>query len=69
MKKIAEQITDVPDNYEDLLELPGIGPKMATIILSLCYNKITGIAIDTHMHRICQKLGLAGKRDLSATPQ
>ncbi len=42
----------VPQTAEDLCSLPGIGPKMAYLILSAAYNIHAGIGVDTHMHRI-----------------
>ena len=49
--------SDVPDRVEDLLELPGIGPKMAFIILSVAHKQDNGIGIDTHMHRsMCRSI-------------
>ena len=43
--------SDVPDTVEELIALPGIGPKMAFIILSIAHDIHVGIGIDTHMHR------------------
>jgi len=47
----------VPDNIDDLLSIPGIGRKTANIVLSRAY-KIPVIAVDTHVHRITNRLGL-----------
>lgn len=47
---------DVPDTIEELLKLPGVGPKMGYLCLSICYGKVDGIAVDTHVHRICNRL-------------
>ncbi|CAD5124098.1 DgyrCDS12400 [Dimorphilus gyrociliatus] len=47
---------DVPDNLDDLLALPGIGPKMAFLILRSAWNKLEGIGVDTHVHRISNRL-------------
>ncbi len=47
---------DVPDSIEELLELPGVGPKMGYLCLTLCHGKVEGIAVDTHVHRICNRL-------------
>ena len=48
---------EVPNNIESLIELPGIGPKMAHITLSEAYGITEGIGVDSHMHRICNQLG------------
>ena len=42
---------------------------MANLILQLCYNETVGIAVDTHMQRICQKLGWAGNIEVTATAE
>ena len=47
---------DIPDNIDDLVSLPGIGPKMGYLALQCAWQKNEGIGIDTHVHRICQRL-------------
>ena len=42
---------------EELLKLPGVGRKTANLVLSLVHNKQT-ITVDTHVHRISNRLGL-----------
>ncbi|KAI8609882.1 DNA glycosylase [Chytriomyces sp. MP71] len=50
--------SDVPSTVEGLLALPGIGPKMAYLALQSCWNiQEAGIGVDTHVHRISNKLG------------
>lgn len=46
----------VPDNLEDLLKLKGVGRKTANLVLGLGYN-IPAICVDTHVHRITNRLG------------
>lgn len=59
-KKIIEEFHGkVPDTMEDLLTLPGVGRKTASVILSAVYNKNLGIAVDTHVQRLAQRLGLS----------
>src|SRR3989338_5325819 len=53
----------VPDTMEDLLKLPGVGRKTASVILSAIYNKNLGIAVDTHVQRLSQRLGLITHSD------
>lgn len=50
----------VPDTMDGLLALPGVGPKMALILLRVAFGKVDGISVDTHVHRICNQLGWAG---------
>lgn len=53
----------VPDTMEDLLELPGVGRKTASVILSAVFDKNLGIAVDTHVQRLAQRLGLSTHHD------
>ena len=46
----------VPDNLDSLLELPGVGRKTANLVVTLGYGK-PGICVDTHVHRISNRLG------------
>ncbi len=46
----------VPDTLEALLQLPGVGRKTANLVLTLGYGK-PGICVDTHVHRITNRLG------------
>jgi len=48
---------EVPASMEELLELPGIGRKSANLILAACFGK-PGIIVDTHVLRVCLRLGL-----------
>lgn len=47
----------VPPAFDDLIQFPGIGPKMANMIMACAFNEITGITVDTHVHRITKYLG------------
>lgn len=44
--------SDIPDSIEGLLKLPGVGKKMAYLAMNSAWNKIEGIGVDTHVHRI-----------------
>lgn len=46
----------VPDSLEELLKIRGIGRKTANLVITLGYNK-PGICVDTHVHRISNRLG------------
>lgn len=52
----------VPDNMADLQKLPGVGRKTANIILNVVYDKVEGIAVDTHVFRISHKLKLSSAK-------
>jgi endonuclease-3 len=48
----------VPDRFQDLVSLPGVGRKTANLVLSLAFNH-PAIAVDTHVFRISKRLGWA----------
>ncbi len=50
--------SQVPKTMDELLELPGVARKTANIVLYNAYGIISGIAVDTHVHRLSQRLGL-----------
>lgn len=47
----------VPATMDELLELPGVGPKMAIIYMHVVHKQVVGISVDTHVHRIANQLG------------
>ncbi|KAJ8978246.1 hypothetical protein NQ317_012602 [Molorchus minor] len=49
--------SDIPNTVEELCKLPGVGPKMAHICMKTAWGQITGIGVDTHVHRISNRLG------------
>ncbi|WP_100259929.1 endonuclease III domain-containing protein [Qipengyuania seohaensis] len=56
----------VPDTREGLLTLPGIGRKCADIVLSFTFGKDV-IAVDTHVHRVCNRIGLTEAKTADKT--
>lgn len=48
--------SDIPNSVEGLVKLPGVGPKMAHICMRTAWNVISGIGVDTHVHRISNRL-------------
>lgn len=55
-KIIKEHAGKVPDDLEELLQLKGVGRKTANLVLGLGFN-IPAICVDTHVHRISNRLG------------
>jgi len=53
----------VPQTMEELVALPGVGRKTASVILSAAFDKNEGIAVDTHVRRVTQRLGLTSHKD------
>ena len=47
----------VPDTRNDLMQLPGVGRKTANLVLGISF-KIDAITVDTHVHRISNRLGI-----------
>ena len=56
----------VPDDIDALLTLKGVGRKTANLVVTLGYGK-PGICVDTHVHRISNRLGYVRTRDPEAT--
>ena len=56
----------VPDNYEDLISLAGVGRKTANVVLSNAFN-VPAIAVDTHVFRVSNRIGLADSEDVFQT--
>lgn len=55
---IHEQYDDtVPNSLEQLLQIKGVGQKTASLVLGLAFD-IPAICVDTHVHRISNRLGL-----------
>ncbi|KAJ8889124.1 hypothetical protein PR048_008618 [Dryococelus australis] len=48
---------DIPDSVQKLCQLPGVGPKMAHLCMNIAWGLLTGIGVDTHVHRISNRLG------------
>ena len=56
-RRIANEYHDrVPDEIDELLKLPGVGRKTANLVVSMGFGK-PGICVDTHVHRISNRLG------------
>lgn len=57
----------VPDTMEQLLTLPGVGRKTANLVLILAHRSRHNICVDTHVHRISNRLGWVSTRAPEAT--
>ncbi len=56
----------VPDNYDDLISLPGVGRKTANVVLSVGFGQ-QRIAVDTHVFRVANRIGLVHEKDVLKT--
>ena len=66
LRRVAEQVRDrfhgvVPRTFEELTSMPGVGPKTANCVLVFGYG-IPAIPVDTHVHRIANRLGVVRTR-------
>ncbi len=68
MSRILEEAYEgkVPDSLEELVKLPGVGRKTANVVLSNAFG-IPAIAVDTHVFRVANRLGLARGKDVLET--
>ncbi|WP_406031209.1 endonuclease III [Succinivibrio sp.] len=62
LKKMSNELVTrfdglVPDNYDDLVALPGVGSKTAKVVLNVGFKQNT-LAVDTHIFRVCNRTGL-----------
>jgi endonuclease-3 len=72
VKATCEQILSryagrVPDTMEELLTLPGVGRKTANLVLILAHRSPDNICVDTHVHRISNRLGWVDTRSPDET--
>lgn len=66
-RKLADEYGgEVPRTMEELTKLPGVGRKTANVVLSNAFG-IPGIAVDTHVFRVTNRLGLANAKDVLET--
>ena len=63
---LEEHDGSVPDTREGLMALPGIGRKCADIVLSFTFGKDV-IAVDTHVYRVCNRIGLTDAKTADKT--
>jgi endonuclease-3 len=56
---IAEYGGNIPGTMDELLTIPGVGRKTANIVLYHALGKNEGIAVDTHVRRLAQRIGFS----------
>lgn len=57
---------EVPNDYDSLISLPGVGRKTANVVLSVGFGQ-QRIAVDTHVFRVANKIGLVNEKDVLKT--
>lgn len=66
IQEVSQDLLDrfegrVPDTLDDLISIKGVGRKTANLVLQLGFNQ-PAITVDTHVHRICNRLGYVATR-------
>ena len=63
---IEKHNSKVPDNFEDLEKLPGVGHKTASVVMSQGFG-YPAFPVDTHIHRLAQRWGLTNGKNVIQT--
>jgi endonuclease III len=71
LKNISKDLIEkfegkVPDDLDELLKLKGVGRKTANLVVTLAFGK-PGICVDTHVHRVSNRLGYVATKTPEAT--
>lgn len=65
---INEYNGEVPKTKEELIKLPGVGRKTANVVVSNAFG-VPAIAVDTHVFRVSNRIGLAESEDVTKTEE
>lgn len=70
LAKILDEVYggEVPGNFDELVKLPGVGRKTANVVLSVWFKE-QRIAVDTHVFRVANRIGLAKAEDVLKTEE
>lgn len=63
---IEEHGGEVPQDFENLEKLPGVGHKTASVVMAQSFG-VPSFPVDTHIHRLAQRWGLTRGRNVSET--
>jgi endonuclease-3 len=68
IKKSARELVDrfggdIPRTLDELVKLPGVGRKTASVVLGAGFSLAEGVVVDTHVARISRLLGLTAEKD------
>jgi endonuclease-3 len=63
---VEQHGSQVPDNFEDLEALPGVGHKTASVVMSQAFG-VPAFPVDTHIHRLATRWGLSNGRSVEKT--
>ncbi len=59
---VEEHNSEVPESFEDLIKLPGVGRKTANVVLNCAFQHHT-IPVDTHVFRVARRIGLSNGKN------
>lgn len=65
-KLVSDYGSEVPDDYESLVSLPGVGRKTANVVLAEAFGH-QRIAVDTHVFRVSNRIGFTSEKDVLRT--
>lgn len=65
-KLVSDYCGQVPEDYDALVSLPGVGRKTANVVLSVGFGH-QRIAVDTHVFRVANRIGLVHEKDVLKT--
>lgn len=65
-KLVSEYDGKVPEDYDSLISLPGVGRKTANVVLAVGFGH-QRIAVDTHVFRVSNRIGLVEEKDVLKT--
>lgn len=65
-KLVSEYGGQIPEDYDALVSLPGVGRKTANVVLSVGFGQ-QRIAVDTHVFRVANRIGLVHEKDVLKT--
>jgi endonuclease-3 len=60
--------SEVPNDFDDLISLSGVGRKTANVVLNCAFGKET-IAVDTHVFRVSNRIGIVNQKDIFKTEE
>lgn len=63
---VEKHAGQVPQNFEELEELPGVGHKTASVVMSQAFGQ-PAFPVDTHIHRLAQRWGLTSGKNVEQT--
>ncbi len=59
----------IPQDIDQLVDLPGIGRKTANVVLGTAFGIASGVVVDTHVSRVSQRLGLTKEKNAEKIEQ